>query len=471
MTADGGGAPASAGVDGVLSPREDTEPPAQVRIWAAVAVGLALVGVAATIWRPVAPRLPSELPPQASFDAALLATIDRYRTPRVWLAPVVTALAVLVPAAIASSSGAARLATFLTGDRTRAAWRGGVVAACIAAVTWLVALPIVAWVGLVHEGRWGFRTSTSLGWFRDQVLVAGGRWLAVGIGVVALLAARDRWPRSWPYRLTLAATVAALVLVVVHPIVLQPLLLRTEPLPAGPARDAIEDILAGAGHAATPVLVADASRRTTRVNAMVTGLGPTERVIVYDTLLELPAAQVAAVVAHELAHREHADVLRGTALTAVAALVGLLALRAVVDAPASRRRTRARSAGDPRLVPLIVAVAAVLELVGTPVGAAVSRRVEAAADHRALELGTDPAELVRTVRTFVVRDLAIPEPERPIQLLYGTHPSPSQRLRAAAAAAEARGTSLPSIEDLQREERTLRHPLAPIPDTGTGGDR
>ncbi|MEX1178857.1 MAG: M48 family metalloprotease [Nitriliruptor sp.] len=437
------------------------------RGWAAVALGLAVVGLVATVWRPVAPALPPGIPEQAWFDPGLLATLDRYRSPRLWLAPVVTSLSVLVPVLVALWPRTARFTAVITRDRLRAPWRGGVVAAAIGFLTWLVTLPLVAWVGLVHEGRWGFRTSSGAGWLRDQLVVAGGRWLALGLGVAALLAARDRWPVSWPYRLTVAATGAAVVLVVVHPVLIQPLLLRTEPLPPGPTREVVADVLTAAGHEGAPVLVADASRRTTRVNALITGLGPTERVILYDTLLELPDAQIAAVVAHELAHREHADVLRGTALTAVAALAAALVVRRVLDGRAGRR-TGARTPGDPRLVPLLVAVAAVLELLGTPVGGAVSRRVEAAADHRALELGADPGELVRTVRTFVVRDLADPTPATPFVVLYGTHPSPEQRLRAAAAAADVRGSTLPTLEELQRDERAIRHPRAPRPGQGGG---
>jgi hypothetical protein len=118
-------------------------------------------------------------------------------------------------------------------------------------VTWLVTLPLLVWLG-VHEGRWGFRTSSPAGWLRDQLLVASGRWLAVGLAVAVLLAARARWPRSWPYRLTVVATVAAGLLVVVHPVVIQPLLLTTEPLPEGPAREAVEEILAGSSAPTCP---------------------------------------------------------------------------------------------------------------------------------------------------------------------------------------------------------------------------
>lgn len=433
------------------------------RRWVAIGVLLAGLGAVVTVWRPVAPPLPPGTPPQATFDPALLATIATYRAPRLALVPIVTLLGVAVPVAIACWPRARSVVTRLTADRARAPWRGGLVAAGVAMVTWSAAFPLVAWLGIVHEGAWGFRTATPLGWLRDQLVVAGGRWLALGLGVVVVLAASRRWPRSWPYRLTVAATLAAGVLVLGQPVVLQPLLLSTEPLAPGPHRDAVEEVLAGSVAADLPVVVADASRRTTRVNALITGLGPTEQVVLYDTLLQLPPEQVAVVLAHELAHQEHADVARGTLLTATAALAGLLVLRRLLEASVVRRWTGARGPGDPRLVLVLVAAVAVLELVGTPIGNAVSRRLEAAADHRALELGADPAEVVRTVRGFVVRDLAAPEPGRLVQLVYGSHPSPRGRLRAAVAVAQREGSELPGLAELVAEERAIRHPRARQP--------
>lgn len=424
---------------------------------------LAVAGVAASVWRPVAPPLPDGVPPQALFDGQLLATIDVYRRPRQLLAPVLTVLSVLVPVAVACWPRAQRLVERLVGQRLRAPWRAGLLAVGVAVVTWAVTLPARAWLGVVHEGRWGFRTATPAGWLRDQLVIAGGRWLAIGLAVVVLMAAATRWPRSWPYRLTVVATVAAGVLVVLHPVVLQPLLLTTSPLPPGPVRDAVEEVLAGSVAADVPVVVADASRRTTRVNAHITGLGPTEQVVLYDTLLELPPPQVAAVLAHELAHQEHADVARGTLLTATATLVGALLLRWLLATPGVQRYARARGPGDPRLVLVVVAAAAVLELAGTPVGSAISRRVEAAADHRALELGADPEQTVRTVRTFVVQDLAAPEPRGLLRWLYGTHPTPEQRIRAAVAVADSQGTELPGPDELAAEERAIRHPRAGPP--------
>ncbi len=68
------------------------------------------------------------------------------------------------------------------------------------------------------------------------------------------------------------------------------------------------------------MLSVDASRRTTAANAYVTGLGPTKRVVLYDTLIrDFSRAETRLVVAHELAHVRYRDVRRGLVYLALVA--------------------------------------------------------------------------------------------------------------------------------------------------------
>ncbi len=72
------------------------------------------------------------------------------------------------------------------------------------------------------------------------------------------------------------------------------------------------ELARAAGVKVGEVYSVDASRRTTAANAYVTGLGPTKRVVLFDTLLDrYNRDEVRVVVAHELAHVRHRDVPRG----------------------------------------------------------------------------------------------------------------------------------------------------------------
>jgi STE24 endopeptidase len=159
-----------------------------------------------------------------------------------------------------------------------------------------------------------------------------------------------------------------------------------------------------AGVPVREVLVADASRRTTKVNAYVSGIGRTRRVVVFDTLLQAadPAA-VEVVVAHELGHRRDGHVAKFTLLAMAGAAGAVLVLWAVLG-------TRV---GDPRTLP-----EALLLLLGPRAGALapgawLSRRFERAADRCSLELTEQPAAFARAHLELARRNLSDPRAASP----------------------------------------------------------
>ena len=189
--------------------------------------------------------------------------------------------------------------------------------------------------------------------------------MATSLVLLVLVGCARRWRRAWPA--VAGGVLAAVVLVAsfVYPVLVEPLFNDFHPLPDGSLRTQILELADQEGVAVDDVLVADASRRTTTLNAYVSGFGGTRRVVVYDNLVEdLPEAEALSVVAHELAHARHRDVVTGSVLGAAGALFGVGLLSLVVGAMGERRRL---SMADPAVVPLVLALAAVATFVASPV--------------------------------------------------------------------------------------------------------
>ena len=122
------------------------------------------------------------------------------------------------------------------------------------------------------------------------------------------------------------------------------------PLPDGPLRTQILQLAADEHVHLDDVLVADASRRTTTLNAYVSGYGSTRRVVLYDNVVhDLPRDQILAIVAHELGHAHHDDVLTGSMLARSAPPSGSGCSASCC--PLVRRRPGALR--DPTVVPLV----------------------------------------------------------------------------------------------------------------------
>jgi len=279
---------------------------------------------------------------------------------------------------------------------------------------------------------YGLSTQTWGSWLGD---VAKGVGVGAGLTALALLAlvtlARSA-PRTWWAWGALATASLVVAGSFAYPLFIEPVFNQFRPLPPGELRDDLLALAARDGVAVDRVLVADASRRTTAVNAYVSGFGSSRRIVLYDTLLaQAPAREVELIVAHELGHAARRDVLVGTLLGAIAAAAAVLALALVLSCEPLRRRVGATGMGDPRVVPLVLLLVAVAGLTLAPASNLVSRRIEARADVHSLDLTRDPATFVASQRRLALSNLADLKPNPLAYALFATHPGVTERLALA----------------------------------------
>jgi STE24 endopeptidase len=272
-----------------------------------------------------------------------------------------------------------------------------------------------------RDAAWGLTAQGWRGWAADRA-----KGLAVGTLLTAAalvpLVGLARWlPSLWP--LPAAAGGAALVGLVsfVAPVVLEPVFNRFRPLEDEQLAASLRELSVRAGVPVREVLVADASRRTNRHNAYVSGLGRTRRVVVWDTLLrDADPRRVALVVAHELGHRRHRHVALLTGLGMLGAAAFVVVLWAL-PLPVA----------DPRSVPRALFAGAVLELATLPFGSALSRRLERSADRFSLELTGDRETYAHAFRELALANLSDLDPPRVLYLALFSHPTAPERIAAA----------------------------------------
>ncbi|GGO81991.1 M48 family metallopeptidase [Wenjunlia tyrosinilytica] len=311
-------------------------------------------------------------------------------------------------------------------------------AAVLTVLTSAVSLPFGARVRVVRE-RFGLVTQGWGGWWGD---VLRGLLISLPLAAGALLglyALVRALPDTWWIAAAGAAAALSVVLSWLAPLVLEPVFNRFSPMPEGELRSALLGLAERDRIRVRDVLVADASRRTTALNAYVSGFGGTRRIVVFDTLVTTAEPrEVELVVAHELGHVKHRDVLHGTLMGALGAAAGVCALAAAVRWQPLLDAAGVDRFSDPRSAFLLVALASVLAAVAGPVGCAVSRRIERRADAYALDLTRDPEHFIAMQRRLSVANVSDPDPPKPLHLLFGTHPTAVQRIAAARAAQAAR---------------------------------
>lgn len=302
-------------------------------------------------------------------------------------------------------------------------------AAIVVSFSALVRLPLSGWRGWWRERRWGFSTQRLGGWLADRAKGLGINVVLAAIAWAAAVPLARALPGWWALPAGAALALAVLLLSFVAPIVLEPLFNRFRPLEDEALAAELRALADRAGVPVRDVLVADASRRTTKMNAYVSGMGATRRVVVFDTLLEAadPAA-LRVVVAHELGHRRERHVAKLTLLGMAGAATAVAILWAVLGT----------GIAQPQALPKALLLLLALELAFLPAGAAISRRYERVADRASLDLTEEPDAFARAHTELARRNLSELDPPRLAYLLLFSHPTPPQRLAAGDAWREAR---------------------------------
>lgn len=177
----------------------------------------------------------------------------------------------------------------------------------------------------------------------------------------------------------------------------------------------------------TPIVVEPVHDVTELPNAEATGLGPSRRVVLWDTLLDgrFTDRELRVVIAHELGHLERQHLWKD---------IGWYALLAFPGAFLIARVTRRRGGmGRPEAVPLALLAIVVLDLLALPLQNAISRHMEAEADWEALQATRDPAAATALFKRFVSTTLDEPASSTWEYLVLENHPTIEQRIAMAEA--------------------------------------
>jgi STE24 endopeptidase len=359
----------------------------------------------------------SGLDPHRFFSAAELARTKRFE--RFVRIVVVLSLIAEIAALLVLTRRAPRIARN-TGLGPIGA--GMIVAMITLAVLWAVDLPFsmaLRWWDQRHD-------LTEGSWF--DWLVAPWAQLAGGVAFVMLQVAvvmyfARRSPRNW----WLPVTPIFLALAVVF--------LATFPYldaggvhgPSTPQLRADVRTLEKAEGIDTPVDIEKVSDLTTQANAFSVGLGPTERVVVWDTLLDgrFSNAEIRVVLAHEFGHIAHHHLWKGLAWAALFTFP--------IAFGVARITARRGGLGDPGLLPYGALVLVLLNIAIMPLTNVVSRRYESEADWSALRAAKSPVAQKKLMQKFAETSLQQPDPPTWSYIFFDTHPTLMQRIAMAQA--------------------------------------
>lgn len=260
--------------------------------------------------------------------------------------------------------------------------------AILTVIVSVIDFPLSYYSGFVVPHQFDLTDQTFGAWMLDQLKALGvGMVIAAVVGALGLMVIRrfkQWWLPAW-----IGSIPLILLMVVIQPIVLDPIFNKFEPLKNEQLRQKLLDLASRAGIEGGRVYQVDKSKQTKTLNAYVNGIGPSKRIVMWDTLLaEMTEDEVLAVMGHEMGHYVLNHMWKGLGFSLLLSFFGFLLAQKVHDR--GLRRWGARwgipAPGDPASVPWLMLIMFVFGFLITPVAAAFSRTIEHEADVFALEL-------------------------------------------------------------------------------------
>ena len=409
----------------------------------------------------------AQLPPEAHAKA------EAYTQGGHWLLLWGTLVSVLVAWVILRSGILVRVRAGVEGGRSRPVLAVAAVMVVVGIAEFVLALPWASYARWWRETQYGLTSQAFGGWFGEQLLS-----LAIGVVMTVLLMELvylliRRAPKTWWLWSGGVVAVFFLFVLVLSPVLIEPLFNSYKPAPPGPVRDAIVEMAKANGVPSDRIYIYDGSKQSNRYTANVSGLFGSARIALSDTMFKKDAdlAEVRGVVGHEMGHYVEGHAFRGAAEFGLLALVAFFLLDRLY--PHVLRWAGGRNVGsisDPAGYPVISMTLAVLVLLGTPIINTIGRTDEADADTFSLEHANEPDGMAKALVKTIEYRAATPSPLE--EILFYDHPSVGSRVRKAMDWKAAHPLPLtrsggggPSAEEPMVEGATARSALDLAPST------
>ncbi len=294
----------------------------------------------------------------------------------------------------------------------------------------LLHLPFNMYGTFYLEHRFGLSAQSFWAWCRDEAKKAAVGFLVFFTLAHVICVFLGLWPRTWWMAATGFWLLFSLFLAHITPRVIVPLFFRYTPVEDEELRRRIARLFDRCGVLLKDVYTIDLSRKSSKANAFICGLGSSRRVVLSDTLVKgFTREEIETVVAHEMSHYKHHDIVWMALAQTLAAAGSFFLVHLFLSA--ALPWFGFERLDDIAFLPVILLAFSLVGLVLTPLMNAFSRHLEVRADRFAITLTGKTDDFISMMRKLAERNLAEWDPRRLDVILFYDHPPVARRIRLA----------------------------------------
>jgi len=297
--------------------------------------------------------------------------------------------------------------------------------------SFVIDLPLAYYQEFVRQHAYGLSNQTLSKWAGDSLKGLGvGLVMGVLFGWIPFFFLKMS-PRRWWLYTSLISIPIICVLYLVKPVWIDPLFNRFGPMKNKGLEAEILALAERAGIEGGRVYEVDMSVDTKAVNAYVTGLGQTKRIVLWDTIIaKLAPRELLPVMGHEMGHYVLGHVRKLILFTTLTVFLSFYLAHRSADGLIRRHHHRFGfdHLSDVAALPLIILLSNALALAMSPIFLAYSRHIEHEADRFGLEITRDNHAAATAFVKLQQENLGVPRPHPLVVFLRSGHPPLGDRI-------------------------------------------
>jgi STE24 endopeptidase len=219
---------------------------------------------------------------------------------------------------------------------------------------------------------------------------------------------------------------------ILAPVLFDPLFNDFKPLENVQVRDAISEVAKKANIGDVKILEVDKSKETKALNAYMTGIFNTKRIVIWDnTINQLSTDEIKSVVAHEIGHYKLNHIPKSIMLSGILSIL-LLWLTDLIAKNIITRfsflKNNINNYKSLAAIPVLILVFTILSTLSDPLTNWYSRKIEMDADKFAIELTHDNLTNAKLEARFMETNLSMDDVNPIYKFWIYDHPTPKERI-------------------------------------------
>ncbi len=303
--------------------------------------------------------------------------------------------------------------------------------ALLMVVMYVLDFPANYYRNFVVENDYGFLNQSFMQWWGEDLLSLGLTVIFGVIGVWLLYFVINRFKRWWLV-FSIGAIPVLVFFVIIAPVVISPLFNKFEPLKDKTLESKLLALADKSGIPGSHVFEVNASKQSTKVNAYVTGLFSTKRIVLYDTIIKnFTHDEIMFVMGHEMGHYVMHHVWLGLGILILFVIIALWVINRFIHDLIHRFRTRLGfdRINDIASLPLLLLCLNVVLFFGQPALNAPTRMMEHESDTFGMEHAGVSGEIAASAfDKLSVLNLSDPDPSPLIEYWFYDHPAIKKRI-------------------------------------------